>query len=191
MSVDRRARRKPRTPSLKILSAGQLNRILALLEKDPRMSDVRDVVVIVGDTGLRSGEVMNLRWADIDTSRRRLTISSKTFYLRVVSLGEETLRVLEARHRRQPESEYVLGASPRKALEHVSRKLAALSVSVCMKNISLQSLRLTCLARLFNSGVSPSSIRLITGLSSTAQSMYQRSMQALPLEHGPTRLRSN
>jgi integrase len=176
---------------LKILSAGQLNRILALLEKDPRMSDVHDVVVIVADTGLRARELMNLRWADIDTSRRKLTISSNTFYLRVVSFGEETLRVLEARRQHQPESEYVLGASPRKALERVSRKLAALSVSVGIENISLQSLRLTCLARLFNSGVGPSSIRLITGLSSTAQSMYQRSMQTLPLVHGPTRLRSN
>jgi integrase len=191
MSFDRRVRRKPKTPSLKILSDGQLNRLLALLEKDPRLSDVHDVVVIVADTGLRAGELMNLRWADIDTSRRKLTISSNTFYLRVVSFADATLRVFEARRQHQPESEFVLGVSPRKAIERASHRLAALSASVGMKNVSLHSLRLTCLARLFMSGVSPSSIRLITGLRSTAQLMYQRSMRTLPLVHGRTRLRSN
>ena len=130
MNIKDHARRKPRVHSWATLSNEQISKILSLSERDPLVHDIRDVVLIATGTGIRAGELRDLQWTDVDLSRRELTIRSNSGSIRKVPLGDETLGVFEARRARQPELELVLGVSPRRVIERVSRKLAVLSKSI-------------------------------------------------------------
>ncbi|MGA2170027.1 MAG: tyrosine-type recombinase/integrase [Terracidiphilus sp.] len=158
--------RKPRAHSWTTLSNDQLSQILPLSAKDPLLHDVHDVVAIVTGTGIRTGELRDLRWIDVDLPKSKITIrNAKTSCVRTVPLGEDTLRVLEARRQRQPDSGCVLGPSARALLHRVSRKMATLSKCIGIGSISMQMLRRTFGVRLLNSGANIWSVMDMMGLS--------------------------
>jgi integrase len=65
---------------------------------------LREVVVFAVLTGMRRGEITNLRWQDVDLSRKLLTIQSnptfktKSGKRRIIPLNETALYILSARH---------------------------------------------------------------------------------------------
>lgn len=127
------------------------------------MRDLHDVCTILSNTGIRIGELRELGWASVDLQKRQLVVNPKTFYMRTVPFERKTLQVLEARRDRQPESEYVLGESPHRVLDRISRQLRTLSVVVGVSRISLNVLRHTFFTRLFNSGASILTLYVIGG----------------------------
>jgi integrase len=80
------------TPELLRLS-GTLSRptnfgLIANAEEDPRMQDLRDVLTIVPNTGIRARELRNLRWKDVEGPNGRFFLDTgKTLSSRFNPLG--------------------------------------------------------------------------------------------------------
>jgi integrase len=165
MLIRKQNQSRSRTQFPKTLSDTHISQLLNLFAEHPGMRDLRDVLRIVLGTGIRVRELRELRWTDVDFPQRMLSVTANPGNVRHVPLELETLRVLEERHGRQPESEYVLGTSPRVILDRVSRKLATLSISLGIGRVSLHMLRSTFIERLVSSGADISLAMSICGFS--------------------------
>ncbi len=92
------------------VSPEEVAALLTAANGDPTTRDVRDVITTVVNTGLRSNELRDLRWADIDLKERRLFVNTwKTRTMRMVPFGPSILKLLQGRRKRDPHSDYVLG----------------------------------------------------------------------------------
>ncbi len=145
------------------LSKTDLHRILASSEKDPKMGDLHDVAVIVSNTGLRAGELRDLRWKDVDLPKRCIFVGQAKSRGRMVPFGSRTLRIFESRLEEQPGTEFVLGCSPKKTMSRVTRQLRGLAGKLGVDRISFGVLRNTCANRLLRSGASVHSLATILG----------------------------
>jgi integrase/recombinase XerC len=148
----------------KTLDNNQLNQLLRFSAENPEMQDLHDVLVIVSSTGIRVGELCQLRWADIDFQLRELEVSISGFSRRRIPFGSEALRIFKDREARKPESDFVLGISPRALISGVSRRLASLSLSLGITRVSLHMLRENFVLRLINSGKVMAYVARISGL---------------------------
>lgn len=75
--------------------------------------DLKPVAMLGYDTGMRLGEISNLRWTSVDLVKREISLSAeetKTDVARTVPLGR-ILAVLEMMRLRNPHAEYVFGGS--------------------------------------------------------------------------------
>jgi len=78
------------------LRDGELDRLLGAL-KATRNKRVALVVRFALETAVRRGEILSLRWRDIDDGRATATIlETKNGYSRIIPLSEEALAVLRA-----------------------------------------------------------------------------------------------
>lgn len=102
------------------LSQDESAALVAAIENDPHTSNLKDVVTIVLNTGLRSNELCNLRWKDINFTECHMSVQSKTGQTRTVPFGPRVLQRLRVRKDREDQSEYVLGDRPRALLRRVS-----------------------------------------------------------------------
>lgn len=145
------------------LTETQLNQILAMTEKDPALSDVHDVVTMIIATGMRVREIRDLRWADVNFAQREITIKPGTPDARTIPLGDQARSALEKLRRHEPQAECVLGASPQRLLNRVSRQLATISKVVGGDRVSYQTLRRIFAVHLFNAGTDICSVMRIMG----------------------------
>jgi integrase len=93
----------PRSPQgrTRYLSPSELK---AALEAAPAW--MRAPLALAAFTGMRRGELLALRWIDVDTENRRLYLrETKNGSLRVVALNELAMQVLSSLPRRQPSEE--------------------------------------------------------------------------------------
>ena len=77
MTIKTQVHRESTRTSWKGISDDELNQVLSLSEEDPLLRDVHDLIVIIMGTGLRAGELRDLRWADFELVQRRFNIGSK------------------------------------------------------------------------------------------------------------------
>ena len=147
------------------LSLEELRLILAISRNEPNLRDLHDVLMIVSNTGIRSRQLGELRWADIDTQRRRFVVgrNSPRAYEHYVRFGARTHQMLEARREREPDTEYVFGTSPRAFLARCSRQLRTVSETVGIEHISLSVLRSTFFLRWVLSRKSLDALLMISG----------------------------
>ena len=146
------------------LTNEQLHEILSTSVRDLHLQDLREVVIIVANTGISSEELVNFRYADVDIKKRRIKVRSKRAGDHFIPFAAETLKILEARRNREPKSEYVLGVNARRLLNRVSRQLRALGQTIGIGSVTINSLRQTFGMRLMNSGASIDSLKTIWGL---------------------------
>jgi integrase len=154
-----------RESTWRALSLDELRLTLAISAKEPNLRDLNNLLTIISNTGIRSGELRELRWADIDSKHRRFVVgkNSKRGYVRYVPFGPRTCQMLEGRRERGPETEYVLGKSPRASLARCSRQLPTVSETIGVEHISLSALRNTFFVRWAQSRKSVDALCLITG----------------------------
>jgi integrase len=146
------------------LSQEQLQHLLVLSTEDPTLCDLHDVVVIMSNTGIRPGELRELLWTDVDVKGHRLVVAFMTSASnRSVPFGPKTLQMLQSRHERHPDAEYVLGESPLELLRHVSRQLRTVCDGIGVHGVTLRVLRRTFFERMFSAGASAESCRTIGG----------------------------
>ncbi len=75
MSIQATTRRSSVKSDLRTLSTAQLRLLLDFTDKDQSIRDLHDVAMIISNTGLRAGELGQLRWIDVDFERRALCIT--------------------------------------------------------------------------------------------------------------------
>ena len=145
------------------LSSDQFRRILSIVENQPRLRDLSDIVSVITYTGIRSGELTKLRWVDVDFPKNRVTVHSKWTHVRYLPFGPKTRQILEARRLRQPTSEFVLGESPTGLLRRISRQLQALGDRAGVGPIPISVFRHSFFKRLFLAGASAESVQFLGG----------------------------
>lgn len=134
-------------------SSKELEVLLAEAGKQPGAPDVVDTVTIIDSTGVRRGELQELRWEDVDLERREMTIKTgRNGRDRSIPLADNLIDILRARRDRQPDSVFVLGGSPRATLSLVAHRLRILSGRVLGRPLSLYSLRHAFAARWMSVG---------------------------------------
>lgn len=130
-------RPSPTPPSIKEIAA-----LLKEASKEPKAVDIRDVVSILYKTGMRCGELRELSWRDVDFEEKIITINSgRNGTARGIPAGERVLDILRERRQRQPDSDCVLGASPRVVLNRVARQVRPISKGILGQPLYLHSLR--------------------------------------------------
>ena len=132
---------------------------------------LRELVVFAVLTGMRRGEITNLRWQDVALSAKMLTIqSSPTFKTkngkrRVIPISDTALYILSAKQGRNP-SEYVFTLNDAKISEgwltHAFKK-AVYDVRLKDDRLHFHSLRHTFASWLVQDGVSIYAVKELLG----------------------------
>lgn len=116
--------------------------LLARATENPHANDILIVFNLILHTGLRVGELRELKWSQVDLDGQQLTIpSTKVFRTLRVPLRPEITAMLRHRSISTRHSEYVLGDSPGKVVRKASGALRDLSSQVCGRKLALHSLR--------------------------------------------------
>ena len=132
---------------------------------------LKEVVIFAVLTGMRRGEITNLRWQDVDLTRKILTIqSSPTFKTkngkrRVIPISDTALYILSAKKDRDI-SEYVFTLNAAKISEgwltHAFKK-AVYDVRLKDDRLHFHSLRHTFASWLVQDGVSIYAVKELLG----------------------------
>lgn len=135
-------------------STEQIERIMTIANADPRFQVTRDVVTILSETGIRSGELRGLRVSDIDVANSRLFISGgRTMEGRCIPLTPRALNALQSLHTQHPSSGFVLGEEAHRVLRGVSLTFRKIAVREGLGTVDLHSLRRSFATRLARAGV--------------------------------------
>jgi integrase len=148
------------TSPIPTLNDEQANALLSVTSESPATQDLADVVNVIFETGLRAGELRDLRFIDaeiikgnIDTDivGGRFSVKGKAS-TRFVHFGPATLKVLQERQERNPESTFIFGEGKPGTLNRVARQLAGLASSIGVNSLTLRTLRRTFIARMVKAG---------------------------------------
>ncbi len=163
MSIQATTRRSSVKSDLRTLSTAQLRLLLDFTDKDQSIRDLHDVAMIISNTGLRAGELGQLRWIDVDFERRALCITKdKRGYMRYVRFGVETLHILKERREREPKVDYVFG----RIINRVTRQLKEVCAKIGLRDVTPIVLRRTFMKFWIDSGGSITSLTKIMGWTS-------------------------
>jgi integrase len=149
-----RVRNRRTLPPL-VLSKEQIDRIMAVTNANPRLHITRDVVRILLETGMRLGELRNLRVSDVDVANNRLYISGTKTEGRFVPLSPRGLNALQSLHSQHSSSAFVLGEQSSHVLRRVSLTFRKIASEVGATDHSLHSLRHVFAMRLASVGLDP------------------------------------
>ena len=118
---------QPSRRELRALSPDEANQLLSVARREETV--FADAVIVAVHTGLRMGELLGLRWEDVDLEQSRLTIRRAAQYLprrgilyrepktirsrRIVPLGATSVNALQRARRRQLEERLLVGPAYR------------------------------------------------------------------------------
>jgi integrase len=134
------------TFDVQTLNDDQIQTLHAWAEGNPSFQDMVHAMKIVLDTGLRLGELRDLRWIDADLIKSQFLVKAKT-PSRVVFFGPTTTQVLQERYERNPASTFIFGEGKPGTLDRVARQLACLASLIGVDSLTLRTLRHTFIAR--------------------------------------------
>lgn len=153
-------------PALRIpaQSDAEIKALLTWAKENPRGTKLEDIVRLILGTGMRAGELRDLRWADVNLEHHfaRL-ISGRNRTTRCIPFGPGVCRVLEHMQGNQVNSKYVLGASPSASLKWASQQLQLFSAGSFGRPVSLYKLRQEFAIRWVASGGSMESLSYVMG----------------------------
>ncbi len=150
------------------LSVAEMKTLQSILESDLTATDLEDVISLVVNTGIRPGELVSLRWTDVNFDQYQIVIDSKkSGHKRQIPLAGELSERLQARKYRLPDTEFVLGARPASILRNVSSELTKLATTHFKdRRITLHALRQMFNTNLVNAGCTPHALKYPAGFSS-------------------------
>ncbi len=152
------------------LSREDFQRLLACI----RENWLKELVVFAVNTGMRRGEILNLRWQDVDLTRRTLTIQTRENFRtkhgkrRVVPVNDVAYNVLASRHGKSP-SEYVFTLNDKPIYDgwvtHLFKRYVRVA-NLTNPKVRFHSLRHTFATNLLRAGESIHIVQRILGHSS-------------------------
>lgn len=139
-----------------------------------RESWFRKLVVFAVSTGMRRGEILNLRWQDVDLTRRTLTIQTSEIFRtkhgkrRTIPLNDTAFFILTSRHGKSP-SEYVFNLNDRPIYDgwvsHLFKRYVR-EANLSNPRFRFHSLRHSFCTWLVESGVPLAHVQALVGHSS-------------------------
>ncbi|QQS39999.1 MAG: site-specific integrase [Acidobacteriota bacterium] len=123
---------------------------------------VRNIVIVALHTGMRKGEILDLKWFDVDLKRRVITVrKSKSFQPRAVPMNHTVATLLEEIRR---ESEYVF-PSPKSGgkLKDFKRSFASARRKAGLRDFRFHDLRHTAATRMADKGADAFTLATILG----------------------------
>jgi integrase len=130
------------------------------------------IVLLALNTGLRKGEIFNLRWADLDWTLMQLTVQgeseeklegSKTKQTRYVPLNQEALDTLKAWRTAMPHDGYVFPGDDGERLIDIKKAWAPVVKAAKLANFTFHDLRHTFASKLVMAGVDLNTVRELLG----------------------------
>lgn len=150
----------PRTRFLSLEEEGVLRRVL-----DGTNPQMRALVLLAINTGLRKGELYNLKWEDVDLGRRVLAVRGKTAKsrrLRHVPLSAVAHTLLSGLDRVEG-NPYVFRGRRGKRLVNIDKAFGRLLAKAGIEDASFHCLRHTFASRLVGKGVPLYAVQKLLG----------------------------
>jgi integrase len=127
---------------------------------DETRSRLRPIIICALDTGMRRGEILSLRWRDVDLETRRINIqamNTKTLRSRSVPITARLLAEFEKLPQRDP-SARVFGVT-----DTVKRSWATAKRIAGITDLKFHDLRHTCATRLVQGGLPLAEVSRVLG----------------------------
>jgi integrase len=157
---------------------------------------LKEIVIFATLTGLRRGEIINLRWQDVDLQRRIIVIQSNPTFKtkhgkkRVLPLNDTAFSILQSKHGKEA-SEYVFTLNGRQIfddwLTHAFKK-AVLVAKLPNTRLHFHSLRHTFASWLVQDGVSLYEVQRLLGHSSSSMTEMYSHLQPEQLHNVVNRI---
>jgi integrase len=139
------------------LQTGEIERIKESL-RQCRNRHVRALVMLAIETGMRRGEILAMRWQDIDWAKGLLSVPvTKTGYPRVIPLTSKAQEILKGLPRSNQDKIFPVTANAlRLAWERLKRRAG-------IEDLHFHDLRHEAISRFFEMGLSVPEVALISG----------------------------
>jgi integrase len=127
---------------------------------------LKPMVLLALNTGMRRGELFDLKWEDVNFAGRILTVvgeTAKSGKTRHIPLNDEALSVLRAWYEQRKESERVFPNADGGRLDNISTSWENLINSAQIKNFRFHDLRHDFASRLVMAGVDLNTVRELLG----------------------------
>ena len=138
------------------LRDGELDRLLAAT-RSSRNKLLVPIIIIALVTGMRRGEILGMKWSNIDRQAKALLIpSTKTGHARTIPLIEEAFYILDGL---TPSGDHVFPLQPnalRLAWERLRKRAG-------IEDLHFHDLRHEAISRFFEAGLSTAEVALISG----------------------------
>ena len=138
------------------LRPGELETLLSCVSNE----QVRAIIVLAVETGMRRGELLAIQWEHINISARTLSVPlTKTDRRRVVPLSTKALDTLQKTLHKKAENQPLFSIRPDSVTQAFLRACAALGIG----DLRFHDLRHEATSRFFERGFSIMEVAFITG----------------------------
>lgn len=143
--------------------------LMEICNAEQRLHYVRDVVRTIVNLGLSNAEFAEMRFTDINLETKSVIVGRDRKALRakrLLPLRPKIRAALLSLHERNPQSPFILGSRPQYQFRMVICNVKTLVSGLSRGRLTLHSLRMNFVLRLFSSGLPMSSVRYCLGLRS-------------------------
>ena len=152
---------KENNKRLRFLSEDEINRLLSVCD-----GYLRDIVIVALNTGMRKGEIFNLKWQDIDFELKLIHVAdSKNYESRDIPMNDilyETLKALK--EKADPHQEYVfINPKTNKPYDDVKRSFKTALKKANIEDFTFHDLRHTFASHLVMNGVDLMTVKELLG----------------------------
>ena len=127
---------------------------------------LKPMVLLALNTGMRRGELFNLKWVDVNFSGRILTVvgsTAKSGKTRHIPLNDEAMTVLRDWSEQKRESELVFTSADGGRMDNITTSWENLTKSAQIRNFRFHDLRHDFASRLVMAGVDLNTVRELLG----------------------------
>lgn len=158
----------------------------ALLEsaKNYLNGNLKEIIIFALNTGMRQGEIMNLKWEDVDLDRRVIIVKrTKTKVPRTVPMNNTVVELLLSKAVNKTNTEYVFSTTKdtKIGIRNMLREFYKALKKADIKNFRFHDLRHTFATRLVQAGIDIYTVSKLLGHSqvTTAQRYAHHSPESL------------
>lgn len=143
---------------LRFLEKEEIVKLLANCNKH-----LRGIVIIALNTGMRRGEILGLKWRDVDIKRSVIYLqNTKNGDRREIPINEQVKTVL-IRTRKHPQSEYIFYKADGSQIKDIKKSFLTALRKSGIKDCVFHTLRHTAASHLVMSGIDLNTVRELLG----------------------------
>lgn len=162
---------KENNQRVRYLEPGECLALIQVCEKYPRLRHLKPIIITALNTGMRRGEILPLKWEQIDFKKGLIVINDKLDgEKRQIPINEalsETLREMV----RSVDSTFVFVDSLGKPYKHIREAFASACRRIGLKDFRFQDLRHTFACHLVKAGIEITTVSKLMGHKSMAMTM--------------------